>query len=303
MTTSAVRPDGRFEQLWLPLWPLASDELREGIYRTSRTKALDKRYIEANPEAISNLLVIDIDHSDALLRTMWDRDGWRPNAVVENPVNGHAHGVWALENPFPRTEYARRKPLAYAAAVTEGLRRSVDGDRGYSGLITKNPEHEHWDSHWVTDHLYSLDELAFWLDETGFMPPKSWRHTRRKTPVGLGRNCALFESARTWAYRQVRHHFGDPDGLGRTIQASAQAMNQELFEMPLPVSEVDLIARSIHKWIITKSKMWVDGPAVYDATFTTIQSARGKKGGKKSGESRAAKKADVLSLVKEGKHE
>ena len=48
------RPEGRFEQLWLPLWPLASDNLREGIYRTSREKALDKRYIETNPDALSN---------------------------------------------------------------------------------------------------------------------------------------------------------------------------------------------------------------------------------------------------------
>ncbi|CAB0772583.1 hypothetical protein FRC0522_00003 [Corynebacterium diphtheriae] len=38
----------------------------------------------------------------------------------------------------------------------------------------------------------------------------------------------------TWAYREIRHHFGDPDGLGRAIQTAAQAMNQELFSDPLP---------------------------------------------------------------------
>lgn len=70
---------------------------------------------------------------------MWNRAQWRPNAVVENPANGHAHTVWALAEPFTRTEYAHRAPLAYAAAVTEGLRRSVDGDAAYSGLMTKNP--------------------------------------------------------------------------------------------------------------------------------------------------------------------
>src|SRR5699024_2728714 len=106
--------------------------------------------------------------------------------------------------------------------------------------------------------------------------PASWKKTRRKSPIGLGRNCALFESARTWAYREIRHHFGDPDGLGRSIQATAQALNQELFSEPLPVAEVDQIARSIHKWIITKSNMWADGAAVYEATFTTIQAARGR---------------------------
>lgn len=97
MTAPTDRPDGKFEQLWLPLWPLASDNLRDGIYRTSRQKALGKRFIEANPDAISNLLVVDIDHDDALIRAMWDREQWRPNAVVENPTNGHAHAVWALD--------------------------------------------------------------------------------------------------------------------------------------------------------------------------------------------------------------
>lgn len=83
-----------WEQLWLPLWPLASDDLRAGIYRGSRENALQRRYIEANPQAVSNLLVVDIDHEDALVRSIWDREGWRPNAVVENPANGHAHAVW-----------------------------------------------------------------------------------------------------------------------------------------------------------------------------------------------------------------
>lgn len=290
------RPEGRFEQLWLPLWPLASDNLREGIYRTSREKALDKRYIETNPDALSNLLVVDVDHDDALLRSLWERHDWLPNAVVENPLNGHAHAVWALAAPFARTEYAKRKPLAYAAAVTEGLRRSVDGDKGYSGLITKNPEHTAWDSHWITDKLYTLDELSFWLKETGFMPPESWKRTRRKSPIGLGRNCALFESARGWAYREIRHHFGDPDGLGRSIQATAQALNQELFSEPLPVAEVDQIARSIHRWIITESRMWADGPAVYEATFTAMQSARGKKSGVK-------RRAALNALIQEVSHE
>ncbi len=82
MTTPTDRPDGKFEQLWLPLWPLASDNLRDGIYRTSRHKALGKRYVEANPEAISNLLVVDIDHDDALIRAMWDREQWRPKDLT-----------------------------------------------------------------------------------------------------------------------------------------------------------------------------------------------------------------------------
>ena len=120
------RPEGRFEQLWLPLWPLASDNLREGIYRTSREKALDKRYVETNPDALSNLLVVDVDHDDALLRALWERHDWLPNAVVENPLNGHAHAVWDLlhhsharstpsASPWPTP---RLSPKGYGALST-----------------------------------------------------------------------------------------------------------------------------------------------------------------------------------------
>ena len=275
MTTT----DARWGQLWLPLWPLASDNLKAGIYRTSREKALGRRYVEANPEAVSNLLVVDIDHDDALMRSAYDRDGWRPNAVVENPHNGHAHAVWALREPVTRTEYAHRAPLAFAAAVTEGLRRSVDGDAAYSGLMTKNPEHTEWCATWFSDELYDLSTLAQALDAHGFMPPPSWKRTRRRAPVGLGRNCSLFESARTWAYREIRHHFGDPDGLALSIRRTAHAMNAADFAEPLPAREVDQIAASIHRWIVTRSRMWAEGPAVYEATFSTIQSARGRKSG------------------------
>jgi hypothetical protein len=295
MTTTGER----FEQLWLPLWPLASDDLKAGIYRTSRARALGKRYVEANPEAISNLLVVDIDHDDALIRAAYDREGWRPNAVVENPVNGHAHAVWALREPVTRTEYAHRAPLAFAAAVTEGLRRSVDGDAAYSGLMTKNPEHTDWRATWFTDELYDLGGLAAALDTHGFMPPPSWKRTRRRAPVGLGRNCCLFESARTWAYREIRHHFGDPDGLAVSIRRTAHAMNGADFAEPLPAREVDQIAASIHRWIVTRSRMWADGPTVYEATFSTIQSARGRKGGLKSAD---ARRQSIRHRIEEASH-
>lgn len=281
-----------WEQQWFPLWPLASDDLRHGIYRMSRESALGLRYIEANPQAVSNLLVVDVDHEDARLRALWSRKAWMPNAVVENPSNGHAHAVWALKHAVTRTEYARRAPLALATAVSEGLRRSVDGDKGYSGLITKNPVHEAWEASWVTDHLYELDELRTHLDEAGYMPPASWTRARRKNPVGLGRNCAIFESARTWAYREIRHHWGNPRTLHAAITTHVQALNAEYSE-PLRHSEAKAIAESIWRWITTKSRMWKDGPAVYEATFTLIQSARAKK----LSEIRRASVADRIALI------
>lgn len=110
------------------------------------------------------------------------------------------------------------------------------------------------------------------------MPPPRWRETRirRANPVGLGRNCALFESARHWAYGEIRNHWGDPDGLAATIHTEATVRNLE-FPDPLPASEVPAFTASIHRWITTHSPMWHDGTAVYEATSTAMQSARGKK--------------------------
>lgn len=290
----------QWEQSWLPLWPLASDDLLHGVYRTTRKQALGVRYIEANPHALSNLLVVDIDHGDSMLRAIDRRAGWLPNAVVENPHNGHAHAVWALREPVTRTQYARRKPLALAAAVTEGLRRSVDGDQAYSGLMTKNPTHEAWNGAWFTNHLYTLPELTTHLEKAGYMPPAGWRRTRRKNPIGLGRNCTIFETARTWAYPRIRdyhdrsttsaHHFAG------VINTHVQELNNEFTE-PLPASEAHAIATSIHKWITTRSNMWLDGAAVYNATFTLIQANRGRK----SGEARRGEKfSQVQQLALEG---
>lgn len=123
------------------------------------------------------------------------------------------------------------------------------------------------------------------------MAPNPGRHSHHPVLITSPTH-ALFESARTWAYREIRHHFGNPDGLAHAITNGAHAMNYELFNDPLPAREVDQIARSIHRWIITKSRMWADGPAVYEATFSTIQSARGRK----------AERLDVKLLKRTGEN-
>jgi hypothetical protein len=268
-----------WEGLWLPRRPYASDVLAEGIRRESRPLAITRRYVEANPTALSNVLVVDVDHTDAVLRALSSVGSHPlPNAVVENPTNGHAHAVWVLDQPVTRTEYAHRKPLAYAAAVTEGLRRALDGDTGYSGLMTKNPLHASWTTEWLHEDLHTLQGLSEALQ--GHMPPPRWREsrTRRGDVAGLGRNCTLFETARTWAYRETRHHFGSSPGLHAAIAAEVNQRNTAFTE-PLPTSEARAIANSIHRWITTRSRIWNDGATIYEATFITIQSARGRKSG------------------------
>ena len=156
--------------------------------------------------------------------------------------------------------------------------RATGGDEGYSGLITKNPTHTGWEATWWTDQLYTLGYLRDRLADIECMPPQSWKRTKRRNTVGLGRNCSIFETARTWAYREVRHHFGDPHGFTNAVYACVHELNSE-FPEPLCTSEANAIAKSISTWIINRSRIWADGEAAYEATFSTIQAARGKIGG------------------------
>lgn len=260
---------------WLPRYPLATDELSDGVYRVKRAAAVGKRYIEANPHGLVNVLATDIDAGDAVMRS-YACTGYLPTWIVENPSNGHAHALWGLKAPIATTEYSRRKPVAYAHAITEGLRMAVDGDKGYAGLIIKNPSHTSWGLYPGGGGLYSLDELKNALEADNCLPAPSWKRTKRRNLTGLGRNCSIFEFARLWAYRELRRHFGDPQGLEQAIWAHVQELNSD-FPDPLDEREAWQIAQSITGWIITKSRLWKDGEAVYEATFIAIQSARGKK--------------------------
>lgn len=75
------------------------------------------------------------------------------------------------------------------------------------------------------------------------------------------------------------------DLLREYVRRTCHELNVSLFPDPLPVREVNDTAKSIHKWITTRSRMWRDGAVANAATFVAIQSARGKK----SGEARQSK--------------
>ena len=250
-----------FEGWWLPERPLCCDDDYSQLHRRSRADALKCKHVETNPAALVNTIVVDIDDEEARAIALWEHEGMRPNWIAENPDNGHAHAGWVLTFPVPRTDLARLKPLKLLHATTEGLRRSCDGDEGYSGLLMKNPEHPAWASDIIEWDTYDLEQLVQSLQEHGDMPPVSWKRTKRARTQGLGRNCTLFDEARTLAYRYVR------------------SLPATLFTDPLPAREVEDIARSIHKWITTRSRMWRDGAVANAATFVAMQSARGHKHG------------------------
>ncbi|WP_432548398.1 replication initiation protein [Kineococcus sp. SYSU DK004] len=256
-------------EAWSPRRPLATDDLSRGCWRQSRDDALARRYLEHSPKALLSMLVIDVDHEDTLIRALQrPRTHPMPSWIAESP-SGRGHVGWVLKTPVVRTDAGRMQPMRFAAKVEEGLRRSLDGDVGFAGLLTKNPVHDDWVTTWGSGHLYELGELAKGLGE--LMPRTLPR--RVVDCSGFSRNVALFNRLRLWAYR-ARRRYSDQREWEQVVAAFAVNVNPE-FAVPLPAQEVAQTAQSVARWVWRRS--------FDEAGFRAVQVKRGSNGGKKGG--------------------
>ncbi len=269
MRTDALLDAQAWTEAWSPRRPLATDDLSRGCWRQSRGDALARRYLEHSPKALLSMLVIDVDHDDTVLRALTrPMTHPMPSWIAESPT-GRGHVGWVLKTPVVRTDAARLEPMRFAAKVEEGLRRSLDGDVGYAGLLTKNPVHDDWVTTWGTGHPYELGELAKGLGE--LMPRTLPR--RMVDASGFSRNCALFNRLRMWAYR-ARRRYSDRLEWEEVVAAFAANVNPE-FAVPLPAAEVAQTAQSVARWVWRRS--------FDEAGFRAVQAQRGSNGGKKGG--------------------
>lgn len=254
----------------LPSRPLCSDNpTKEGLFRLPLADALAHLLIQPNTAKRYVCLCFDVDREQAAID--WnDRNAPAPNLSVMNPANGHAHLIYLLAAPVPVSEISRIKPVQFMAAVQEGLRRALEADRGYAGLVVKNPMHKHWITKEWHSTPYQLEELAECVD----LPTAAEMRKRSKQTdyAGLGRNCTVFEVARKDSYRIVRDYW-KPGGetafsaavLGLVLDSNARDIGN-----PLELKECRAIARSISKWTwqtFTPSK------------FREVQAARGSRKG------------------------
>lgn len=278
-----------FADMYLPERPYAVDKHWHENKPMSVTEALSKRNIQINPPGRTNLLTIDVDHDDGVMRALDGKSHYRPTWIAENPENGHVHVGFRIAAPVATAGRARQEPIDLAADLHEGLRRSMGGDIAYKGFMTKNPLHPDWEVYWGDDqaiHGYAMKELAAMLRSDGFMPPNGWKNERirlRQQHVGLGRNSSLFENLREWAYPQINKYWGDFEGLHRAIENVALQINVDMNEGNLlPTAEVLSTARSVAAFI-RKSNMWKAGKEASDRRFSERQSVRGKKGDSRHG--------------------
>ena len=246
----------------LPHRPYHTDDLAFGLRISGKGRALLARYIQQNQPHAQFWLVFDVDREGAAID--WsDRNAPAPNITVKNPVNGHAHLLYALNIAVRTAPDASVKALKYAAAVERSLCEKLCADVNYSGLICKNPFHLEWLVMEWREEAYTLDELADYLDLSTSARRSIDKH------YGMGRNCHLFEMTRKWAYRAIRQ--GWP-AFSQWLDAVIQRVEMYNASLPVPLSppECRAIGKSIAKY--TYRKFSPEG-------FSAVQAARGRKGG------------------------
>ena len=253
----------------LPHKPYFSDDLHFGVRIAGKERAILAKYIQFNQPHAMFWLGFDVDRAGAAID--WsDRNAPSPTLTITNPENGHSHLLYALKTSIRTAPDGKMKPLKYAAAIENALRKKLDADACYSGLICKNPNHNYWKIAVWQPELYTLDWLADSLDLS------SAQNEKIVADYGLGRNCTLFDKTRKWAYRAIRQGWPEYEQWLPACYERAKAYNLQ-FALPLDENEVMGIAKSIAKWTISNLCKESFGDYIRKTHTSEIQSKRGKK--------------------------
>jgi len=225
----------------LPQRPYCTNDLGQGLLIRSANQAIGFRYIQPNPPVMKGCLVYDIDRPGGIFAAE-DAGLPAPSLAVENPTNRHVHLYYYVGIPICTSPSGRPGPIRYAGAIDVAFADALRADRGYSGLISKNPMHSAWATY-PGPPLYDLEELAEYVDL------EKYKDRRKHLPAyGLGRNCTLFDRLRHWAYKQVDQYraAGDFETWIKAVVIKAASYND--FAVRLPEPEVKATAKSVGKW-------------------------------------------------------
>ena len=232
----------------------------------SKKHAVQYPLIQVNPPHLVNYLVFDIDQSDAYF-AWFDAGLPPPTWIAKNPKNGHCHICYELKTAVCKTANAHLKPLRYLASIEYTYAKKLGADLGYVGLLTKNPVDRDWQVYHINQRPFELDELADYVDLEN--KPKQ----EVKEISGLGRNCALFDEVRFWAYKAIRAHLKGGYDLWYAEVLKVAINANEAFLDPLGYSEVKATAKSVARWV------WRNhGSAEFQAQFSAKQARKGKAG-------------------------
>lgn len=212
----------------------------------------------------------------------------RPNWIVWRTANMHAHLAYCLERPVLTGAQAKVTPQAWLARIGEFMAVRLKADAAYSAALGHNPmakaSRGKYRTDWLREEPYRLAELAAFV-------PKGWRRPPQPR-TAYGRNHALFQEGMSWS--------GKPRNWGKwaALETHLWAMNAGFIE-PLGERELGGILKSVVRY---QSRNLSTGKQ--QRQFSFIQSRRGKKGGRRSGEARRAKTVErdtaIIQAVQAG---
>jgi hypothetical protein len=242
----------------LPLKPYCSDDLRRLNIRPVKT-AMKYAYIQPNDPYNVRCVVFDMDLGADSFFQFEDKMTATPNLIVQNPENLNCHYLYLLKNPVWVKDTGRQAPQAYLNAVKGAMTRQLGADTRYSGLICKNPLNPQWRTSELHTRLYSLDDLADYVD----LSLPSIERDRAKAEKGLvnavinGRNDHLFTVLRLFAYERIVSYKGLESSIGSSkaftmwhnaIEKEAERINTA-FPSVLGIGEIKSTAKSVSRWV------------------------------------------------------
>lgn len=247
----------------LPNKPYCMDEKPGYTIIRQKKIAIKKPFIQHNAPCLISNLVFDVDTSDAYF-SWFDANLPTPSWISKNRLNNHAHIGYMLATPVCTSHRAKQNIIEYLAKIEQAYTLALGADRGYSGLITKNPFHSDWDNYIFDVQPFDLGYLADFVELQELK-------TDLSEVSGLGRNCMMFDTVRHWAYEAIRAFVsGVFDSWYAEVLKVAINANGAFIE-PLPYSEVKATAKSIARWV------WRNHTEAH-AKFIERQSTKGKIG-------------------------
>ena len=253
----------------IPFFPadvLCSNDKDGGYMTTNSFFALSNyKYIQYNSKERISVIAVDIDdHNDG---AVWmDYDLPQPSWIIF--TDRGIQLAWVLENPIFLTEEnkERKRDVKYAKDVLNKLVYALDGDMNAIGFnrVFRNP---------LQNETHFSDTRVSLKDFDLPTPSQEWwnkliARNKRKTvndtlfddiqspevitdfadmQEGDGRNEALFDRLRFWAYGEARYgRYNEFD-----LAHKGLVLNQQ-FKQPMSLRETERIITSIDYWMETE---------------------------------------------------
>ncbi|MEK8034178.1 replication initiation protein [Ideonella sp. DXS29W] len=217
-----------------------------------REYAVNHPYMQVNRPGMVSWLIFDLDHSNAQI---WDDAGLpAPNLIVRNRQSGNSHLYYAIE-PVCTSDRARARPIEYMKAIYLAMAVGLRADVNYSsGPVAKTPGHPWWQTTELHAKVFSLGELAEYVELPAPGAERSGGVAKNHSPNS--RHCHLFEVVRRYAYSAVEkaraqgsyEHFVAQieayglNSMARVLKAACSSQGD------LPWSSIKATARSVARW-------------------------------------------------------